>query len=420
MRREIVAAGSRVLDTGPKRLIGFVALGLLLILVMGIVAQAQGAGTLEGRVVNGTSGGPEVGAGVTVFLHVLVGEAEVDVLETVTDSDGSFAFEGLDTKPELEYWPEAIYLGVAYGPDEPFHFGEGETTLEVTLTVFETTDDDSGIRLNNVHIIAESFEQVLRISEIHFVGNSLDQTYVGAEEAGRPATVLFPLPPNAVGVASGEGSEEGRFIEVDGGLQDTDPVPPGIDRSLVFFSYHMMVSGEAVPLERTFAYPVDNLSLLVAQPGLEFRSDQLISMGQENFQGQQYEFYSVQGLDAGTPLQIELLPVAGASGGTGMPAAPVESGMTSTSAATRGNQSLLLWLGLGLTALVVVGAVVYPFATKGTGGSGSPAASLSSSPESRQLVAELADLEDAFEAGEVEEEAYERRRTVLFEKLKAL
>jgi hypothetical protein len=398
---------------------GSTALALLLILVVGTAVLAQGTGTLEGTVVNGTPDGPEVGAGITIFLHVQLGQEELDVLETATGADGTFAFKGLDTRAELEYWPEAVYLDVAYIVDEPYRFGEGETALDATLTVFETTDDDSGIRLNNVHIIAESFEQVLRISEIHFVGNAHDRAYTGTGEAGQPATVFFPLPPNAVGVAAGEGSEEGRFVEVEGGLQDTEPVPPGTDRSLVFFSYHLMVPGETVPLERTFAYPVDSLSLLVAQPGLEVRSDQLVSMGQENFQGQQYEFYAAQGLDAGTPLRIDLLPLVGAGAGSGMPAAPVESGTAATGSTTRGNQSILLWLGLGLTALVVVGAVVYPLTTKGVARTGSHAATLPSSPETRRLVAELADLEDSFEAGEVDEEAYQRRRADLFERFKA-
>ena len=39
-------------------------------------------------------------------------------------------------------------------------------------------------------------------------------------------------------------------MEVDGGLVDTEPVPPGSESSLVFFSYHLMVTGETVPLER--------------------------------------------------------------------------------------------------------------------------------------------------------------------------
>jgi hypothetical protein len=223
-----------------------------------------------------------------------------------------------------------------------------------------------------------------------------------------------------VGLAYGEGETEGRFVEVDGGLEDSEPVPPGTDTSLVFFSYHLMVSGEAVPLERIFAYPVDSLSLLVAQPGLEIRSEQLVSMGQEVFQGQQYELFVAQNLDADVPIMIELLPVTGVSGGTGMPAAPPEAVSAMTGGGPRGNQSILLWLGLGLAGVALVGAVVFSLSTGGPARPQSAAPDLSANPVARGMLAELAELEDAFEAGQIDEATYERRRAELFGELKAL
>ena len=85
-------------------------------------------------------------------------------------------------------------------------------------------------------------------------------------------------------------------METAGGVLDTEPVPPGQETAMAFFSYHLMVMGDAVSLERRFAYPVDSLNVLAAQPGLAVASDQLLSMGAESFQGQQYEFFVGQGL----------------------------------------------------------------------------------------------------------------------------
>jgi hypothetical protein len=407
---------------------GMVWVGLALLVCLAWMAsvQAQATGILEGKVVNGTPDGAEPGAGLPVVLYVYRGEVESDTLEATTDVNGRFRFEGLDTDATLEYWPEVVYQGVSYGSAEPLQFDGESATLTATLTVFETTDDDSMIRLDSVHIIAESFGQVLRISEIHFFGNSGERTYVGGGggEDALQTTVFIPLPENAVGVASGEGVTAGRFVEVEGGLMDTEPVPPGTESSLAFFSYHLMVTGETVQLERRFAYPVTALNMLVAQPGLAVSSEQLQSRGVELFQGQQYELYATQSLSAGTPLLLEFVPTAdagsAATGGTlsssGQGAIPAPSG---------GNQRLLLWIGVGLLAFALVGAVVYSLAAqRGPSISASAGALASdsrlSSPQAKRLLAKLADLEEDLESGRVNEATYEGQRAEIFEELRSL
>jgi hypothetical protein len=409
----------------PNRWLRLGALGLLALLVLAGPVQAQDAGILSGRVANGTAGGPEVGRGVSVLLHVFLGEAEIETLETTTDAGGGFRFEGLDTNTAIEYWPEVVYLGVSYGPDEPSQFGAGQTELEATLTVFETTDDDSALVVDSVHIIAESFGEVLRISEIQLYGNTGDRTFVGTTAGERRSTVTIPLPENAVGVAFQEDASDQRLVEAEGQLIDSEPVPPGQETSLVFFSYHLMVTGDSVPLERTFVYPVTVLNVLVAQPGLTLESEQLQSRGMELFQSRQYEFYTGQGFGPDEPLQVELLPVAGETGGQAMPGVSEGGSASATVPVTGGSQGTLLWIGVVLAFLFAAAALVYPsLARRPTRASAAaqaaaPAARLTSDPEARRLLAELADLEDAREAGDLEDAAYEQRRAELYEALRA-
>ena len=103
-----------------------VLLALVMLLVLTAASQAQGIGVLEGQVVNGTAGAPEVGAGVPVLLHVYQADIKVDSLETTTDAGGIFRFEELDTDAGSEYRPEVIYLDVSYSSAEPFQF-DGES-----------------------------------------------------------------------------------------------------------------------------------------------------------------------------------------------------------------------------------------------------------------------------------------------------
>jgi hypothetical protein len=57
-------------------------LGVLLFLALclamtatGASAQAQGSGVIDGQVVNGTAGGPAIGAGITVTLYLFQKQA---------------------------------------------------------------------------------------------------------------------------------------------------------------------------------------------------------------------------------------------------------------------------------------------------------------------------------------------------------
>jgi hypothetical protein len=400
--------GSRKLGIGKSGIRQLAALlaAILAILVLATIAQAQdaatssGSGVIEGRVVNGTAGGPEVGAGITVTLHTLEGETEGPSLQTVTDAAGTFRFEGLDTNPDIEYWPDATYLGVLYNDDTPYQFTAGQTTLAAVLTVYETTEDDSAITLDSAHFIMESFGQVLRISEIHLYGNSGDRTYVGHTDGkGQRTTLFIPLPANAVGVAFDQDTPTDRFIEVDGGMLDTEPVPPGQETALAYFSYHLVVTGSSMPLERSFAYPVTMLNILAAQPGLAVRSDQLQDMGPQAFQNVTYDMLALQGLALNTPLVMELLPSADTSGSTSMPSAPGASDMAAANTVVPGStQGLLRWFGFALALIAVAGVLVYASAARRPAAARAVAPNLATNAASRRLLAELVDLEDAYAA----------------------
>ncbi len=389
---------------------------LALGLVTPLMVYAQGSGVLEGTVVNGTAGGPAIGAGVAVKLYVLQGSTEVQTLETTTDGQGSFRFEGLDTDPALEYWPEVVYLDVPTSSGEPYQFGEGEAQIDAALTVYETTTDDADIRIGSVHVVAESFGEVLRLSEIYFFGNTGDRAYVGSPgEDGRPRTVFVPLPTGAMGVAFNDDVSAERFVQDDDGLWDSEPVPPGAETSLIFFSYHLVVAGDTVPLEHQFAYPVDSLNVMLVQPGLKLRSDALESLGPEMLGDREYELYGARDLSPDAPLALEFVPTAGTEA---MPASPAAAGETVPGISASGNQAALRQIGFVLAFLAVGAVLAYAFLSKGRAPRRAPEPA--SEAPARRLLVELADLEDAFEAGQVTEADYARQRAQIYESLQAL
>ncbi|MGQ9599763.1 MAG: hypothetical protein ACUVWZ_10130 [Anaerolineae bacterium] len=382
----------------PGRWTAIVLLAMALGLAAGNGALAQETGILEGRVVNGTAGGPEIGAGLPVVVHVRQEGVEVESLETTTDADGRFRLSGLDRSAGTEYWPEVLYQDVSFFSPDPYQFGDGQSTLTVQVTVYETTEDDSAVRIDSAHWIVEAFDSMLRITEVYLVGNSGDRAYVGRDGQ----TVAISLPSGAVGLAFEEGTPSDRFRQVEGGVVDTWPITPGSGTTWIVFSYHLPVE-PIIPLQRSFAYPVTLLEVMVPRPGWTLRSDQLRAQGSIALQGKEFEVYEVQQLAVNAPVRMELVREAEAIAEPAM-----AGGQGGEGGSVGGTQRFLRWMGIVLAGLAVAAALAYPSLVR-------PAAPAAlTSPQARRLLGDLAALEDAWEAGEIDRETYERQRAELY------
>ena len=158
--------------------------------------------------------------------------------------------------------------------------------------------------------------------------------------------------------------------------------------------------------------------MLVAQPGLSLTSGQLQSMGSQLIQDRQYEVFSGQSLAPDTPVELVFTPVAGVGDSAGTGGMP--GGQVPSSGSAGGSQSLLLWIGFGLALVSVAGAVVYAVTSRRPTARRASGPGLTSNPKARGLLTDLADLEDAFAEGEVDEACYERQRAEIYAELKTL
>src|SRR6266487_1104548 len=99
----------------PALLVSVLALSAALTLAASLpcVAQAAGTGVIDGQVVNGTAGG-RVPADLKVTVHIIQDRTKVGERVVQTDGEGRFHLDGLDTGPNLLYFPIVEYAGVAY------------------------------------------------------------------------------------------------------------------------------------------------------------------------------------------------------------------------------------------------------------------------------------------------------------------
>lgn len=274
-----------------------------------------------------------------------------------------------------------LLLAVAWAPAP--HMGDNQ--------------DASAIEVTQLHVFITRSESGLGIGEYYLLSNMGEQTYEGVEDpqSGRRVTVSFTLPEGAQGLRfDGPGLGE-RFVEVEGGFADTEPIPPGMATVEVLFTYELPYR-EGMQVERSFQVPVTSVVLMVVEEGLALGGGEVVSAGVLDTQMGQALSYTAGPLGVGETLAFSV--VVDQSPSAIFPETPAAG-----SPALARNPAREA--AIGLVAIAVALAVAYLLWR-------SPAAGPCPA-EVRPMVEEIAALDADFVAGRVGEGAYHQKRDAL-------
>ncbi len=394
---------------GRKALaLSFMALMFLALTLLTTLAWADDSkGMIRGQVINKTAGGGPVG-NLPVTLHIHQGTSLVEKRTTRADAAGAFRFADLSATGSYSYTVSTYYQGVEYS-SEPAGFAKDQTTLPVLLEVYEGTNSDAQVSVQRVHILANLVQGALQTSEFYIFQNTGDRTFIGSGEPitdGQRATLRFSLPGGAKNVEYGQGLEGVVF----GGdvFTATTPILPGMQP--VLFSYRLPMSPPTVSFSRKLDYAVSNLSFLVPDVGQVITSTVLVARERMSGQGTNYLHLAGQNLARGTEVTVDfsnipakLPPVAS----PGPAATTEERSYTSTT-----DQSALYRVVLvGLGALAVVIALGYALQRRRT--QAMPTETARAVEDRASLILAIADLDDRYETGKIDEEEYRVERAGL-------
>lgn len=373
---------------------------LLLLFSIGSGAEARQTVSLSGRVVNRTQNAPVPGQEVILVQHR--GDA-ADRVRAVTGADGVFRFEQVALEDSASLALTTSYLGVPYvTPDEAIRKG---TDLEVA--VYDTTSSDAAVRADAYHLLVNAHGPRMEVLEILSLVNDGDRTIYGADGL----SLRVPLPSDASGLEV----EAAAVAQTASGFASRWPVPPG--RARLRFRYRLP-AGEA--FSRPTPYFASMVSVLIHPPGVGVESRSLANQGVVDFEGQKFLHLVGSNVSAGAPIDFRVTEGAG------------EEGHTHAEEGGLGREALK-WGLLGLAVAAGALAVFYrpgkKAEAKGRKGerekgredsfSHSPTLPLSHSGEEglerrrSEVIRQIAELDDAHEAGRVEEEAYQKRRAAL-------
>ncbi|NDJ78161.1 MAG: hypothetical protein GYB65_18075 [Chloroflexi bacterium] len=277
----------------------------------GTMIQAGPTIDIRGTLVQGTADGPALPPGLEVSLFVAnrqtnqfvvlnadaQTESELVSRRTFSDENNTFTFTGVPYDATYRYFFDVIYADVPQGT-QAANVAPGED-LEVEITLFERTIDPATVSVTYsqtlINFAPTFIEQEaqranvqagigLEIRQEIWLQNTGDQIVTTDEMAtnGWPVAVRMELPVNSFGIEVVSESDSryevtmvNNFIPV---VKDTWPLMPG-DTKEILVLYYLPYTDSAI-IETSFGYPALAAEILVPNDVVRFESEQFETEGE--------------------------------------------------------------------------------------------------------------------------------------------
>ena len=372
------------------------------------VAFAQEPLSVEGKVVNGTSGSTVPGDLAVLMLITGADGTLTGTGQTVAQPDGSFVFEDVTRVREGVYTLSVDYGGVFYG----LSLASNDLDGEKIITLFEPTEDAQVIVIDRQVMVITGFDVSQRVAtatEFVRFTNPTDRTLQPNLETARPGMfsfMRFALPPNATNVTVQSDLKGGEVISVGTGFALTAPVPPG--QHSVDFAYTFPYEGGSIAYRNSLPQGAGIFQILVPDRWEDIGIGGISSRQPVGIQDEIYRAWEGRDIlpGPGVDLEINGLPqpgvlarVGGTLSGSSFWLAAVPSAVAVV---------LLVLLVVGVARRYRPAFVQEALREAEMNDAGEVAAS-----HRREIVAELAALDELHEQGGVQEYEYLRQRVTL-------
>ncbi len=364
---------------------------------------------ISGLVTNGSTG--EIVDNGTVTLRGFTTDLEEVLTETTTvQSDGQYSFELSDIAPDLVYMTSVEYDDLSYN-GSPDRLSRNDPQLDMPITVFAKTADPGVVSVEQVHMVLEFAEDRVMVSEIYIISNNDTAVFTG--ESGDTGDGVFKLvlPSGAENVSFQRsfGSVSNflparEVIQTDNGWADTVPLRPGKGAMNLLATYEIPFE-DGVTIAHPLFYETANATILMPEVGVSVVEGDWINQGtQQMGAAGTFLSYARSGLAAGEALSFEL---DGRINRRDTGAASVGGSNT-----LQGDSTTGMIIGAAVFLLVGVGAIF-------TVRSWQNNAAEVETGDTEQLLQAVANLDDAYESGALDDQQYQAQREQLMNELTA-
>ena len=353
--------------------------------------------TVTGKLM--ASEGVEIPADLTVTLAGFDSMDQAYQAETTVQPDGSFEFDKVEFVPGRTFIAAVDYQGLTFSSDV-YHSTDTRpgAVVELTIPFYGTTTDAKALRADRLHLFFDFTRAgVVQVVELFILNNTGNQAIVSANGQG---TVAFDLPEGATNLQFQDSVLGERYIQTEKGFADSASIQPG-EGTQILFAYDLPYNRKAelnipIPME------VDAAVIMMPEGTVKLTSDQLQSTGTRQVQGINLEMFTASGLQAGSTLEMTL------------------SGRVSSSLNVETGSSTGLIIGGSVLGLVLVGAGYWMWRQRKQFAVEDETEEEPAEEDQDTIMDAIIALDDSFQSGSLSEEAYQKRRAELKEKLQTL
>lgn len=401
------------------------ALLALLLLLTPRVAKAQtpepeASITIEGQITNATPGG-SVPANLPLMLHLYDGLHMADMVHGAADEQGHFRFEDVATTPGRTFGVMVTSQDVTYVSDraEP---QPGQSRLDMPVSIYDTTTDPQHVRVEQQQLLLEFTADAVRVTQLCILSNLGNRAVVD----GGQRNLRFHLPPDATNVTFDQDEEGERFVLLEDGFADTAPVAPGHGTQAMMVSYALPhPNTDRFELHIPVDYPTDKTAVFLPEVGVTLDESEWEPGEELLIRDRVHQIYTYRAgaLKPGDSLHVVVagqpqLAETGKSEGESVTPAAAE-------VPVRNNRRPIFILGVALSLAMIGSGTLWLRSLRSAQGwrdrrretmleSAMTAAALDSeSEELESALAAIADLDQAYEVGDITEAEYQKRRAHL-------
>jgi len=258
-------------------------------------------GIIKGEVINNNKKLGE--AGVQLVLKAFMGDRETDERRAKTNEKGEFEF--LNLPWDRGYTISLNYKGAEYVTDKMVFFpDEDEKVLE--LPVYETTESDTDIAIEEGHMIIQVSDGSISVADITVLNNKGEGIFIGENdiEGGRKETLSFSIPDGATNISFIHGLSQDMLVRTREGFSDTQGVWHGLKR--VVYTYELPYESGRNEISKVVSYPTDSFLLLVSDSGDEVGVEGLLGGESVEVEGNNYLKWIGNNLNKGSNIIITI------------------------------------------------------------------------------------------------------------------
>jgi len=255
---------------------------------------------VSGNLINETSNDSILG--IKVSLHVDSLDTSTEIYTNITDDDGKFLFEDIAFSDKSIYGLSVEYSDTVYVTSVN---AIGEDIFDIELKVYETTNDNSIISINNASILltqVDGTKKTLSILEIVTISNDSKLTYIPG--SGPMDLLRFGLPPKAQHLIVDTDIAGADYLQVDKGFALIASVPPGIHD--LMYTYDVYYENAIFEYVKTWRYGAGNLRLVIPEGQIMLGSDFDIPVRPAEIGGRIYNVQEIKGISREHKSKIRL------------------------------------------------------------------------------------------------------------------